>query len=104
MNILASDPRAAILRALCEGNSIRVTARPTGTSKNTVAALLKIVGAHCKNHHDRFVRIWSFVRGFEPGQGGNSAWQDRPIPLSWIKSRIRDAGRPLPHPFAEQTP
>lgn len=56
MNILANDTRAAILRALCEGNSIRATARLTGTSKNTVAALLKVVGAHCKNYHDRFTR------------------------------------------------
>lgn len=71
MNTLANDTRAAILRALCEGNSIRATARLTGTSKNTVAGLLKLVGAHCKNHHDRFVRdvackrvqmdeIWSY--------------------------------------------
>jgi IS1 family transposase len=76
MNILANDTRAAILRALCEGNSIRATARLTDTSKNTVAGLLKIVGAHCKNAHDRHVRdvackrvqmdeIWSFVASKE---------------------------------------
>lgn len=44
----------------------------TGAAKGTVLSLLKIVGAHCKNHHDRFVRdvksehvqcdeIWSFA-------------------------------------------
>ena len=44
----------------------------TGTSKGTVLRLLAVVGAHCKNHHDRFVRnvtskrvqcdeIWSFI-------------------------------------------
>ncbi|HEU4988643.1 MAG TPA: IS1 family transposase [Gemmatimonadaceae bacterium] len=72
MNILPRDTQAAILRALVEGNSMRATARLCGVSRNTVASLLKIVGAHCKNHHDRFVvnvnasriqadEIWSFV-------------------------------------------
>jgi len=35
---------------------MRATARITGVARNTVAALLRDVGAHCKNHHDRFVR------------------------------------------------
>jgi IS1 family transposase len=72
MNVLTSDRQAAILRALCEGSSIRATARMVGCSKDTVQALLKAVGAHCKNYHDRFVRgvspnrvqadeLWSFV-------------------------------------------
>lgn len=72
MNTLSEEKQAMILRALVEGNSIRATARMTGTSKNTVSRLLKIMGAHCKNYHDRFVRdvkaehiqcdeIWSFV-------------------------------------------
>ena len=71
MNTLPRDRQAAIVRALVEGNSLRATARLTGTSKNTVAKLLRDVGAHCKNHHDRFVRdvaskrvqcdeIWAF--------------------------------------------
>ncbi len=49
MNKLSADVQAAILRALVKGNSLRATARLTGTSKNTVSDLLKIVGAHCKN-------------------------------------------------------
>lgn len=72
MNKLNDDKRAMILRALAEGNSIRATARMTGTSKNTVSRLLRIVGAHCKNYHDRKVRgleckqvqadeIWAFI-------------------------------------------
>lgn len=71
-NILATEKQAAILKALCEGNSIRGTARLVGCSKDTVQALLRVVGAHCKNHHDRFVQnvsarrvqcdeLWSFV-------------------------------------------
>ena len=51
---------------------MRATCRLTGVAKGTVLALLRDVGAHCKNYHDRFVRglraervqadeIWSFV-------------------------------------------
>ncbi|CAN5332805.1 hypothetical protein BH24GEM2_BH24GEM2_13510 [soil metagenome] len=62
MNQLPLKRQAAILRALVEGNSLRATARLTGTSKNTVAKLLKDLGAHCKNHHDRTVRGVSCTR------------------------------------------
>jgi IS1 family transposase len=72
MNTLSTDRQAAIIRALVEGNSIRATCRITGSAKGTVLSLLRIVGAHCKNYHDRFVRnveceriecdeIWSFA-------------------------------------------
>jgi len=72
MNKLSTEKREMILRALVEGNSIRATARMVGCSKNTVSRLLRIVGAHCKNYHDRKVRgveaeeiqadeIWSFI-------------------------------------------
>src|SRR5687768_12478278 len=72
MNTLSADRQVAILRALVEGNSIRATARMTGVAKRTVSNLLRDVGAHCKNHHDRFVtgvqasrvqcdEVWSFV-------------------------------------------
>lgn len=72
MNKLPVERQAAILRALCEGNSIRATGRMTGTAKGTILTLLRNVGAHCKNYHDRFVRdvhakrvqvdeLWAFV-------------------------------------------
>lgn len=72
MNQLSIAERARVLSALVEGNSIRATCRQAGVAKGTVLALLRDVGAHCKNHHDRFVRgvnvkrvqadeIWSFV-------------------------------------------
>jgi IS1 family transposase len=71
MRTLSVERQAAILSSLIEGNSIRATCRLTGAAKGTVLSLLRIVGAHCKNHHDRFVRelpctkiqcdeIWSF--------------------------------------------
>jgi IS1 family transposase len=73
MNTLSIDQQAAVIRALVEGNSLRATARLTGIARNTVSSLLRDLGSHCKNHHDRFVRdvsakrvqmdeIWSFAK------------------------------------------
>jgi IS1 family transposase len=72
MNKLSTDRQAAVIRALCEGNSIRATGRMTGTAKGTILTLLRNVGAHAKNYHDRMVQnvpakrvqvdeLWSFV-------------------------------------------
>jgi IS1 family transposase len=92
MNILSTDRQAAVLRSLVEGNSIRATARMTGVARETVANLLRDVGAHCKNYHDRFVtgistqrieldEIWSFIGKKERrvlpeeiGQGKGDIW------------------------------
>jgi IS1 family transposase len=92
MNKLTTDKQSAIVRCLCEGNSIRGTARLTGTSKDTVQKLLRDLGAHCKNYHDRFVtsvtatrvqsdEIWGFVGKKErlvakadKGQGVGDVW------------------------------
>lgn len=71
MNQLAKEKRAAILRCLVEGNSIRATVRMTGAAKNTVAKLLVDVGNVCDEYQDRVLRdlpckrvqvdeIWSF--------------------------------------------
>ncbi|HEX7239797.1 MAG TPA: IS1 family transposase [Longimicrobiaceae bacterium] len=122
MNILADNTRAAILRALCEGNSIRATARLTGTSKATVSDLLRIVGAHCKNHHDRFTRdvackrvqmdeIWSFVASKEKntspemkerGHGDVWTWtalcQDSKLLVAY---RVGDRNAPTANAFVE---
>ena len=62
MNELTLADRTRVLKALVEGNSMRATSRITGAARNTVADLLKVVGAHCKNHHDRFVRGVSATR------------------------------------------
>jgi len=61
-----------VIRILCEGNSIRSTARITGTAINTVVKLLREVGAACLDYQDKAMRnlncrklqcdeIWSFV-------------------------------------------
>jgi hypothetical protein len=47
MNVLDMTRKAAILTALCEGNSIASTCRMTGAAKNTVIKLLVEVGEAC---------------------------------------------------------
>jgi IS1 family transposase len=72
MNKLSLDRQAQIIKVLCEGNSIRSTARITDTAINTVVKLLRDVGAACLEYHDNVMRnllckklqcdeIWSFV-------------------------------------------
>jgi IS1 family transposase len=72
MNKLSTERQAAVIKALCEGNSIAATCRMVGVAKMTVLTLLRNVGAHAKNHHDRMVRnvaakqvqldeLWAFV-------------------------------------------
>ena len=72
MNTLDNGQRIRVVAALVEGNSIRATARMTGTSRNTVTKLLVDLGAACIKFHDRHVRnlrvrrlqcdeIWAYV-------------------------------------------
>ena len=72
MNKLSTAKRSAIVRALCEGCSIRSTVRLTGASKNTVVKLLVELGEACSAYQDKTIRgvkskrvqcdeIWSFV-------------------------------------------
>lgn len=122
MNRLSEEKQAMILRALCEGNSIRATARMVGCAKRTVSNLLRDVGAHAKNYHDRFVtdldakrvqcdEIWSFVgakeRNVPKGQKGDDrgdvwTWtaldQDSKLLISY---RIGCRGLPTALPFMD---
>ena len=72
MNRLPDAKRAAILRCLTEGNSIRSTARITGTVKATVLKLLVEAGEFCSNCQEQVLRdqdckrieadeIWAFI-------------------------------------------
>ena len=72
MNKLSLDRQAQIIKVLCEGNSIRSTARITGTAVNTVVKLLREVGAACLDYQNTVMNnlpckklqcdeIWSFV-------------------------------------------
>lgn len=91
MNKLGTGKRAAIVRALVEGNSVRATSRLCDVSKVTVLRLLADVGQLCHDFHDLTVRglkskrvqvdevVWSFVgckqRSREKGkQGHGDAW------------------------------
>lgn len=72
MNTLKNERRAAVVRCLVEGNSIRSTVRITGVAKNTVTKLLVDLGNACYEYQcENLVEldcqrvqcdeIWSFV-------------------------------------------
>lgn len=69
---LAASLRSQILTMLCEGVSIRATARMTGVSTTTVLKLIADAGAMCLDLHDELVRgvrservecdeVWAFI-------------------------------------------
>jgi IS1 family transposase len=71
MNKLSINHQTQIIKVLCEGNSIRSTARITNTAINTVIKLLREVGTACLEYQDKNLRnlscqrvecdeIWSF--------------------------------------------
>ena len=88
--------RAAIVRALCEGNSVRATARLTTTAKATVLKLLVELGEFASIYQDVTLRnlpcktveadeVWSFVgakaaNATKEGQGDMWTVVD---PISW---------------------
>ena len=47
MNILPRDKQVAVISALCEGVSVRATARLTGVNRNTILSLGLKVGEGC---------------------------------------------------------
>ena len=72
MNKLPLKTRSLILKMLCEGQSMRATARLADVSFNTVAKLLIDAGRVCADLHDEMVQgvtashiqcdeIWSFT-------------------------------------------
>jgi IS1 family transposase len=71
MNRLSKDERAKIIAALCEGNSLRATARMCDVAFNTVLKLLPEIGAACESYQREALvnlpckriqcdEIWSF--------------------------------------------
>ena len=116
MNKLSLDRQAQVIKVLCEGNSIRSTARITDTAINTVVNLLKDVGAACAEYQDIRLRnlpcktiqcdeIWSFCYAKQKnvpkdkegrfGYGDVWTWTaidaDTKLILSWMVG-LRDAG------------
>ena len=116
MNKLNLDRQAQIIKVLCEGNSIRSTARITDTAINTVVKLLREVGAACLEYQDNNLRnlscqrvecdeIWSFCYAKQKnvpedkqgrlGYGDVWTWAaidaDTKLVASWLVGS-RDAG------------
>jgi len=72
MNKLSIEHRTQVVKVLCEGNSIRATARICGVAINTVVKLLTELGSACLDYQDANMRnlpcqrlqcdeVWSFV-------------------------------------------
>lgn len=107
MNRLNSASRAQIVRSLCEGSSLRATARLCGCAINTVVKLLLEVGPACSAYQDEHHRglnsmlvqcdeIWSFIgckdkratpEKKEAGQGDAWTWTaldaDSKLMITW---------------------
>ena len=65
MNRLSTAHRARIIGCLVEGNSLRVTARMTGTAFNTVLKLLPEIGEACRDYQDKVLRDLDFPGLFQ---------------------------------------
>jgi len=109
MNKLSIECQTQIIKVLCEGNSIRSTARITGTAINSVIKLLREVGAACLKYQDEHLvnlttkriecdEIWSFCYAKErnlpdelkPKFGYGDVWTfvaldaDSKLCVSWL--------------------
>jgi IS1 family transposase len=104
MNKLSQARRAAIVRALVEGASIRSISRMNGVDKDTVLRLLVEVGEFCSIYQDVALRdlnctrieadeIWSFVgakaaNATKEGQGDlwtfTAICADSKLAVSWL--------------------
>ena len=116
MNKLSLERQAQVIKVLCEGNSIRSTARITNTAINTVVKLLRDVGKACAEYQDEHLRnlpcrhiqcdeIWSFCYAKQKnvpeekqgrfGYGDVWTWTaidaDTKLVPSWLVG-LRDAG------------
>jgi IS1 family transposase len=116
MNKLPMEKRAAIVRALVEGTSVRGAARMTGTSKDTVLKLLVELGDFCSIYQDYRLRdlnttraeideIWAFVGAKQRNatrQGDGDVWTftaidaDSKLMISWlVGQRNSDSANPF---------
>jgi IS1 family transposase len=125
MNVLATDKRARILHCLCEGNSIRATARLADVAINTVVKLLCEAGKACSCYQDekfrnlkcRFLQTdeaWSFCYAKEKNctaemkaKGAGDVWtwaaidaETKLIPCWFIGSRDASAAYHFMHDLA----
>ncbi len=112
MNQLSTERRVQIVKALCEGNSLRSTSRMVGVAINTVVKLLIDLGTASAEYQDKNLRnltchrlqcdeIWSFVYAKEKnvpeahqgelGYGDVYTWtaidSDTKLIVSWLVGR-----------------
>lgn len=115
MNRLNVQRQAQVIKALCEGNSLRSTSRMTGVAVNTVVKLLVDLGMASAEYQDNAIRdltsrriqcdeIWSFCYAKEKnvpdqykgefGYGDVWTWTaidaDSKLVLSWLVG-VRDS-------------
>lgn len=128
MNRLTRDQRMAVVKALCEGVSIRGTVRLTGVSKQSILTLILNLGRVLVNHDDAAIRdlecahieadeAWGFAhckdRQVKTSTGGidhaGSVWtwycldRESKMIVSWIMgSRDADHARALMYDLAER--
>jgi IS1 family transposase len=123
MNKLTDSRRAAIVRALVEGNSVRATARLTGTSKATVLKLLVEMGEFCSVYQDHMLRnlnckrveadeIWAYVSAKQRNatkEGQGDLWTftaidaDSKLMVSWlVGSRTNESARRFVQDIADR--
>jgi IS1 family transposase len=107
MNTLSLARRAAVVRCLIDGASIRATSRMTGTDKDTVTKILADVGSFCAIYQHHVLtnlpcvrieadEIWSFVGAKEANKTNatqGDLWTftamcaDSKLMLSWLVGR-----------------
>jgi IS1 family transposase len=125
MNKLKTDKRTRILHCLCEGNSIRATARLTDSAINTVVKLLCEAGKACSDYQDKVFRnlkcrhlqtdeAWSFCYAKEKNctvemktKGAGDVWtwaaidaETKLIPCWFIGARDASAAYHFMHDLA----
>lgn len=104
MNKLSIERRAAVIRALVDGASVRATARMTRTDKDTVLRILVEVGEFCSTYQHYALRdlpctrveadeIWAYCgakakNATKPGQGDiwtfTAVCADTKLAISWL--------------------
>ena len=127
MNKLATDKRGQILHCLCEGNSMRATARLNDVSINTVVKLLIDAGNACSRYQDEVFRnlkcrhlqcdeIWAFCYAKEKNctaemkaKGAGDVWtwaaidaDTKLIPCWFIGSRDANCAYHFMHDLASR--
>lgn len=82
MNRLTRAQRVQVVKALCEGVSVRGTSRLTGVGKQAILALLLNMGRVCLNHEDRAIQNVQCVEIQADEIWGFTHCKDRKVPTS----------------------